>query len=114
MKTCQPTRKYSLAVCGLLLLAFCMCGVVGACRAPSKDDGDPGSAGDDQSMAMMPISERGGAQLWGDNCARCHNSRSPSEFTDDKWEIVARHMRVRANLTAYEHETILNFLKSAN
>ncbi len=115
INTCQSRRRYSLAARGLLILAFGVCGVVGACQAPSREDGDLGSsAGGNQSLTMMPISERGGAQLWGDNCARCHNSRSPSEFDDDAWEVIARHMRVRANLTAYEHKSILNFLKSAN
>ena len=87
----------------------------GACRSPeSKTDNLEASTGGGESIAPMPIHERGGAQLWGDNCARCHNSRSPSEFNDDQWDVIAHHMRVRANLTAYEHETILKFLKSAN
>jgi hypothetical protein len=86
-----------------------------ACRAPAeKGAGMEALAARDESMAPLPIRERGGAQLWGDNCARCHNSRSPSEFNDDQWDVITHHMRVRANLTAYEHETILRFLKSAN
>ncbi len=72
------------------------------------------STSGDESITFMPINERGGAQLWGDNCARCHNSRSPSEFDDGQWDVIAHHMRVRANLTAYEYDAILGFLKSAN
>ena len=55
-----------------------------------------------------------GAKLWAQNCTRCHNSRSPAEFSDAQWEIVSLHMRVRANLTAQEHRSILEFLQSAN
>ena len=55
-----------------------------------------------------------GAQLWAQNCGHCHNIRSPSSYSDSQWEVVALHMRVRANLTANEHRQILAFLKSAH
>jgi cytochrome c5 len=56
--------------------------------------------------------EKGGAQLWADNCQRCHNTRSPSTYNDAQWEVAMMHMRVRANLTPEEHKQILAFLKS--
>jgi mono/diheme cytochrome c family protein len=55
-----------------------------------------------------------GAQLWANNCMHCHNSRSPSSYSDAQWEVATMHMRVRANLTAEEHREILAFLKSAH
>lgn len=55
-----------------------------------------------------------GAKLWEQNCIRCHNVRTPSSFSDGQWKIVMHHMRVRAGLTAEEHESILRFLQSAN
>lgn len=58
--------------------------------------------------------EKGGAQLWGENCGRCHNVRSPSSYSDAEWDVAMHHMRIRANLTAEEHNKILEFLKSAN
>lgn len=57
---------------------------------------------------------KGGSQLWSENCARCHNMRSPSSYSDAEWEVVVHHMRVRARLTPEEHKAILEFLKSAN
>ncbi len=57
---------------------------------------------------------KGGAQIWGENCARCHNMRSPSAHSDKQWEVISLHMRARANLTAEETKKILEFLKSAN
>lgn len=57
---------------------------------------------------------KGGSQLWSENCARCHNMRSPSNYTDAEWDVAMHHMRVRARLTAEEHKAILEFLKSAN
>jgi len=62
----------------------------------------------------VPIAERSGAQLWGENCGHCHNMRSPETLNDEKWEVAATHMRTRANLTATETEKIINFLKSSN
>jgi cytochrome c1 len=60
------------------------------------------------------VSAQRGAQLWADNCVRCHNVRSPSSYSDAHWEVVMLHMRVRANLTEDEQKEILDFLKSAH
>ena len=56
----------------------------------------------------------GGSQLWAENCARCHNMRSPASYSDAQWEVIMQHMRVRANLTAEETQRIEQFLKSGN
>jgi hypothetical protein len=56
----------------------------------------------------------GAAQLWSQNCNRCHNYRSPGSLSDAEWDVAMHHMRLRANLTAEEHEAILDFLKSGN
>jgi hypothetical protein len=58
--------------------------------------------------------EKGGAELWAENCVRCHNIRSPSNYSPAQWEVVMMHMRVRANLTPEEHKKILEFLKSGS
>lgn len=58
--------------------------------------------------------EKGGAELWAENCVRCHNIRSPSNYSPAQWEVVMMHMRVRANLTPDEHKKILAFLKSGS
>lgn len=109
------TSKLQLLVAGGVAAFAMLVLACGGCRTPASRTADvEASTSGGESFALMPIHERGGAQLWGDNCARCHNSRSPSEFNDDQWDVIAHHMRVRANLTAYEHETILKFLQSAN
>jgi len=55
---------------------------------------------------------KSGAELWAENCIRCHNIRSPSNYSPAQWEVVMMHMRVRANLTPEEHKKILEFFKS--
>jgi hypothetical protein len=55
---------------------------------------------------------KSGAQLWAENCVRCHNIRSPSSLSPAQWEVAMMHMRVRANLTPEEHKKILEFLKA--
>ena len=57
---------------------------------------------------------KSGAELWANNCVRCHNIRSPSNYSPAQWEVVMMHMRVRANLTPEEHKKILEFLKSGS
>jgi len=55
-----------------------------------------------------------GAQLWGENCIRCHNIPSPSSFNDTDWSTIELHMKVRANLTKVQADKIFEFIKSAN
>lgn len=57
---------------------------------------------------------KSGAQLWGENCIRCHNAPSPETFSDADWDVAVLHMRVRANLTENEAVKIAAFLKTAN
>lgn len=71
------------------------------------------------SLGVLAVQETneavtGGAQLWAQNCNRCHNYRAPASLSDQQWKIVLHHMRVRANLTAREHRAILQFLQAAN
>ena len=65
------------------------------------------------STASAPVF-KGRAQLWAEACARCHNMRSPSSYTDAQWETIVHHMRVRGYLTAEEHRAIVEFLKAGN
>ncbi len=51
-----------------------------------------------------------GAELWSANCGRCHNLRSPQEFTPAQWEVVVHHMRMRVPLTGEQQSAILQFL----
>ena len=51
---------------------------------------------------------------WKENCSRCHNIPSPSGYTDEQWEIIGSHMRVRAYLTQKETKEIVLFLKGIN
>ncbi len=67
----------------------------------------------DASLASLPM-QATGAELWADNCKRCHNFRDPTSLSDAQWDVVMMHMRIRANLTAEEHRGILQYLKSSN
>ncbi|NVO18334.1 MAG: cytochrome c [Bacteroidetes bacterium] len=60
------------------------------------------------------ILDKSGAQLWGENCARCHNAPSPATYSDDQWHIIMGHMKIKAGLTDLEVKKIATFLKSAN
>ena len=66
------------------------------------------------SKAAAPESSKGSAQLWSENCGRCHNMRNPSSYGDVQWEVAMHHMRVRADLTAEEHRRILEYLEASN
>lgn len=59
------------------------------------------------------VQDKTGTQLWGENCGRCHNAPGPGEFNGVNWDIIGRHMRVRAQITATEEKKIIEYLKSS-
>jgi hypothetical protein len=90
---------------GLLIIVCCLAAswlVIGCSTARQSSEVSAGTTG------------KSGAQLWAENCVRCHNIRSPSNYSPAQWEVVMLHMRVRANLTPDEHKKILAFLKSGS
>ena len=62
-------------------------------------------------VVSQKIAAKSGAQLWAENCQRCHNTPSPSTFSPEKWETIGLHMQSRALLTETEKDKIVEFLK---
>ncbi|MFY0654352.1 MAG: cytochrome c [Cyclobacteriaceae bacterium] len=60
------------------------------------------------------VTEKSGAQLWGESCVRCHNTASPTTFSDTEWDVAVTHMEIRAQLTEQEANKIYEFMTSAN
>ena len=67
-----------------------------------------------QSCVSSKITDKGGSQLWTENCQRCHNSPSSSAFTNSQWDLVMAHMKTRATLTDDQYKKILEFLKTGD
>jgi hypothetical protein len=55
--------------------------------------------------------EFSGAEIYSMNCFRCHPERYPNERTSAQWKTIVLHMRVRANLTAKDANTVLKYLQ---
>ena len=56
------------------------------------------------------VAMKGGAQLWAENCQRCHNTPSPVSFSHQQWITIGMHMQTRAQLTDKERDKIVAFL----
>jgi len=69
-------------------------------------------AAGEKPQAAAP--SRGGAELWADNCSRCHNLRPPQSYNDGQWQTVVMHMRMRANLEGGEARLIEQFLQASH
>lgn len=85
---------------------------VGLLNSPvsGKDVKSPATGKDAKALASPGKS---GAQMWAENCNRCHNVRAPQSYSPAQWDVAMLHMRVRANLTGEEARKILEFLKSS-
>ena len=65
--------------------------------------------------ASKKLTSKIGAQLWSENCLRCHNAPDPADYSDEQWEVIGVHMKLRANsLTDDELSKVVEFMKSAN
>jgi cytochrome c1 len=60
------------------------------------------------------ISEKSGAQLWGENCNRCHNAPSMDQYGKDQWSVIGNHMKLKAGLTDAEVNKIVAYLQSGH
>ena len=74
--------------------------------------GSPSASTENAQTAAVP--EKGGAQLWSENCSRCHNLRPPQSYSDAQWQAVVHHMRLRANLTGEEARSVTTFLQASH
>jgi mono/diheme cytochrome c family protein len=81
---------------------------IGGCGQNAQPSG--GAA----TQASADIHEKAGAELWAENCSRCHNIRPPQSFSDAQWETIVHHMRLRADLTGQEARKITEFLKASH
>jgi len=103
-------RQHSIfaALLGSTLLSGC------ATQSPGEKAAT-GVAATEPSEALATASAApGGAQLWADNCSRCHNMRPPQSYSDAQWEAVVMHMRSRANLNGVEQREITRFLQASH
>jgi cytochrome c2 len=87
-------KKYSILIIALLMLISVFSAILSSCAVSQK------------------VQDKTGTQLWGENCARCHNAPGPGEFNDASWEVIGTHMRVRAHITETEEKKIIDYLKS--
>ena len=103
-------KNYSIfaALVGSALLTGCVSQNNGEKSAGTAATTEPAAASTTASAAP------GGAQLWADNCSRCHNMRPPQSYSDAQWEAVGMHMRLRANLTGMEQREITRFLQASH
>ncbi len=61
-------------------------------------------------VESQKVAAKSGAQLWAENCQRCHNTPSPNSFSHDQWVTIGMHMQTRAQLTDKERDKIVAFL----
>jgi cytochrome c1 len=95
------STKLAIAAAGGLLLALIGCGHDGR--------GTEGSG-----AIAEQASAKSGAQLWSENCSRCHWARPPQSYSDAQWQTVVHHMRLRADLTGQEQRAITTFLQASH
>ncbi len=107
----QITKSVVLAAAGagLLLLAGCASNksTKPAAAATAKPAVWPLTIKD-------PAANESGAQIWAENCMRCHQLRSPSQYTPAQWGVIIQYMRLKAGLTGTQAKKVLAFLQSAS
>jgi len=103
--TMRSINGFAVFICLLLLAAAVQ---LTSCATEQEKAGEKG-----EELAAEST-ELGGAELWARRCDKCHNFRPAETLSDAQWNVVVRHMRVRAKLNGEEERKILAFLKSGN
>ena len=62
--------------------------------------------------STQAIQEKSGAQLWGENCNRCHSAPTMDQYSGLQWDVIGEHMTSRACLTDDQVKKIVSFLKT--
>jgi hypothetical protein len=92
----RKTRQgWSLALCSLVLTL---------CASPSWADEHA-----EQEQRELVLK---GNELWGHYCSNCHNAPPAADRAPHEWDIIALHMRTRANLPAEHAKAIFAYLRS--
>jgi len=111
MLTSTPRANSACVVLSGILLWF----AAGGCQNPPAVQGPSTASAATQPSEQAAVTQgKGGAQLWAENCNRCHNMRDPASYNAGQWIVSMHQMRVRANLTAEEHRLILGFLLASS
>jgi hypothetical protein len=105
-------RMIALTTITLIIIAGCSADLSTA-RSPAAA---PSTAPSDGPLASIfgAAPQKAGAQLWSENCTRCHYVRPPDAYSAGQWAVVMQHMRLRANLTGTEEREILRFLQAGS
>jgi cytochrome c5 len=75
--------------------------------APHQEQSQPQTKPAPPATAPAAGSDRG-QQVFAENCSRCHNA--PEGFSPRISGTIARHMRVRANLSNEDYQALRRFL----
>ena len=75
-----------------------------------SQDAKNGSKQDNKNGSTTPdnADQAQGQLVFAEHCSRCHNA--PEGFSPRVAGTIARHMRVRANLSSKEERAVLQFL----
>jgi len=91
--------------------------IAAGCASKPSADGDGASEPHDNgplAAVFGPAPDKTGAQLWAENCTRCHYVRQNDYYGAAQWALVVQHMRSRANLTGEEERKITRFLQAGS
>jgi len=97
-----------------MLRKLIVLGITTGCISTGCGPGGQPGGGGAATQASADMHEKAGAQLWAENCSRCHNIRPPQSFSDAQWQAVVHHMRLRADLTGEEQRKITEFLQASH
>lgn len=106
-------KGLTLGAATLLLAAMTMAGCAGA--PPAKTAAVTAKPAGVWPLTIKdPAADESGAQIWAENCMRCHELRSPRQYTPAQWSVIVQYMRLKAGLTGEQARKVLAFLKSAS
>lgn len=106
MKRIESMKRVELVV-GCVIVACMMLITSAAVGESNESSPQTQSAKSARQKAVASNTDRG-EQVFHQNCYRCH--QEPQGFSPSISGTIARHMRVRANLSDEDYKALLKFL----
>ena len=80
------------------------------CLVLDSGCGSQNDAANHPSGGLFAHVQKSGAQIWAENCTRCHTPRPATQYSAQQWDLITTHMRLRCNLNGEEQRAVYHFM----
>lgn len=102
-------KKICLSIGLILVTVACSPRMTSSGSAQKKPEPTPASS---EPVPDVIADAPPGQSLFENNCGKCHNLPSPTEYSKEKWGPIVKNMRIKARLTEEQGNQVYDYIAS--